>query len=68
MSKQERWESIVVLLAIISLWPILHWHNQARPIPQQYWFVLLIIAVVLGVIMARRIRRLRDAMRAARRR
>ena len=68
MNKQERWESTVVILAIISLWPILHWHNQERPIPPQYWFVLLIVAAVLGFIMVRRIRRLRDAIRTARRR
>ncbi len=68
MKKQERWENIAVLLGILSLWPILHWHNRGLPVPIQYWFVLLLVAVVLVVIMVRRIQRLREAIRTSKRR
>ena len=68
MSKQERWESVVIILGILTLWPVLHWRGQNQTVPTLYWFVLLLVAVVLGVIMVRRVKRLREAMRSAKRR
>ena len=64
MKKAEVWETVVIIISILTLWPVVWWYNSKQDVPALYFIlVLLPILAVLAYIMVRRIRRLRDAMR-----
>jgi hypothetical protein len=64
IKKAEIWETVVIILSILTLWPVVWWYNAKRNIPPLYFMlVLLPILVVLAYIMVRRVKRLRKAMR-----
>ncbi|MFQ6041652.1 MAG: hypothetical protein ACE5PV_12405 [Candidatus Poribacteria bacterium] len=64
MKKAEVWETVVIILSILTLWPVVWWYNSKQDVPPLYFIlVLLPILAVLAYIMSRRIKRLRQAMR-----
>jgi hypothetical protein len=64
IKKAELWETIVIILSILTLWPVVWWYNAKQDVPSLYFMlVLLPILAVLAYIMVRRVKRLRKAMR-----
>jgi hypothetical protein len=64
IKKTELWETIVIIVSILTLWPVVLWYNSKQNVPPLYLIlVLLPILGVLAYIMSRRIKRLRKAMR-----
>jgi uncharacterized membrane protein YqjE len=61
--KSERWETIIIILSIFSLWPVIKWYNSSQNTPIYYHIFLGVILCVLGIITYRRIKRLRAALR-----
>ncbi|MBM3213835.1 hypothetical protein FJZ36_02840 [Candidatus Poribacteria bacterium] len=68
MSRTELIESVVMILCIPALWPVVRSFRSDVPLPSGYSAVLAVVALVLGAITVRRIRRLRAAFRDAQRR
>jgi len=69
IKKTELWETIVIILSILTLWPVVMWYNAKQNMPPLYLIlVLLPILAVLGYILSRRIKRLRQAMRESKNR
>jgi len=61
--KSEKWETIIIILSILSLWPVVKWYNSSQNTPLYYHIFLVVILCILGVITYRRIKRLRSALR-----
>ncbi len=68
MKKAETWETVFIIISIVTLWPMIKWYNAEEPIPPAYYALLLITLGVLAFITVRRVKRLRKAMRDAKNR
>ena len=66
MKKSEFWESIILLLSVVALWPAI-WLSKSKQLSEGmlnlYQALLGLILIVLVVIAVRRFRRIRAAMR-----
>jgi hypothetical protein len=63
LRKAEKWETIIIILSILFLFPVVYWYNSDRDTPFYYHVVLVVVLCVLGYITYRRAKRLRSAMR-----
>jgi len=61
--KGEKWETIIIVLSILSLWPVIKWYNSNQNTPFYYHIFLVVVLGVLGFITYRRIKRLRAALK-----
>ena len=68
MKKNEMWETIVIILGVLALWPVVHWYNAKKDVPFLYVILLVTILAALAFITVRRVKRLRRAIRDAKNR
>ncbi|MGQ9609021.1 MAG: hypothetical protein ACUVWN_06955 [bacterium] len=67
--KGEIIETIMIFIALLSLLPVvLWWHTGSLSSQRYYYFYLFLLLCILGYITYRRIKRLRVAIRASKRR
>ncbi len=67
--KGEIVETVMIFVALLSLLPVvLWWHTGALSSQRYYYFYLFLLLCILGYITYRRIKRLRSAIRASKRR
>jgi hypothetical protein len=62
MSRREITESALIVVALVSLWPMLAGH---RSVPYSVW--LLVCLALMGWVAVRRLRRIREAAEEAKR-
>lgn len=60
MEREEWWDWIAAIVVILLFWPFILW--RWFPLPYQI-FVYVFAAVVLGVTLYRRIKRVREGLR-----
>ena len=65
MKKAEIWETAFIIISIVTLWPVIKWHNARQSVPLVYYVMLLVVLGVLAFITVRRIKKLRKALREA---
>jgi len=74
MSKPEKktgeiLETIIILVSLLSLFPVvIWWHTGALQHQKLYYLYLFILLCILGYVTYRRIKRLRAALRASKKR
>jgi len=72
----ETWETIVIFVALLSLMPVVvWWHTGDLPSQRSqffYWFYvifyLLLVLCAMGYVTYRRVKRLRSALKASKKR
>ena len=69
MSGAEIVETIAILVALVSIMPVAYWwHMDELAAHQSYFYYLFFMLCILGFVTYRRIKRLRAALRSAKKR